>query len=234
MIIGTISTGKQLIGTIGQSGVTPIILPSDHYVTELFRLSSISSMPARQISSVCYALTDGITFSGSEYVMTDLLMTDATRMEIDFSAASLTGTAIFLMGGRGLSAEEDSFAMAYSSSTSYPNFGSDRSTVSGSINVNKLNTLSLSQEGYCLNGQLIKEFSQMSFTGSYTLAIGSVNSSGTVSNRCWNGSVYEVRLTVSGLLTHQLVPVVRCSDSVTGLLDLVGMNFYSKTALTTT
>lgn len=172
-----------------------------------------------------YTTTNSLSFDGTQYIVTDIIPTNNTKIEIDFMR-TVEPNARFLFGSRSSGAH---FALMYQgASLVYPMFADVTSQMSDSgATVNDVHTAAIGQDGYFLDGVLKKSFESAGFTGVYGLHIGTTNRSGTDNpdSRLFIGNIYAVRIYESGELVHELLPA-ESSGGDAGMYDIIGLQFY--------
>lgn len=170
-----------------------------------------------------YKKKPSLEFDGTKYIDTGIKPTDKTRIEAEFNI-SLSGS--FLFGSRTSNSSNDAFALAVYESTSYPMFSTTQSVLRSSVSVGHQHKAVLGQNGYFIDGELKKEFDEMSFISELNIYLGALNQNGTADNRMFSGVFYSVKVYENGVLILSLQPCIRMSDEVSGMYDKVNGEFY--------
>ncbi len=197
---------------------------SDHYTVDAAMLAHFTPCSSGVVRAMCTGL-ESIELDGSEYILTDIVPDGDTRVEMGFRCGSVNGK-MFLFGSSGSDYQStDGFSWAIQSDKCFCQFGSGGSSALQSVSAGSKHNIILEWSGAFFDNGILMDFTHTSWQSETPLCIGSVNRGGTAEYRCFKGEIFYVRVFRSGVLTHDLVPVV--SDlGVCGLYDLVGHHIY--------
>ena len=173
---------------------------------------------------ILYSIQNHLTFDGTFYIDTEFTPTNNSLINIEFKRSESTNK--FLFGSRTNNTTNDGFALQYGTTTSYPIFGSEQTSITSTISENQKHKVELSQDGYFLDGEKLKEYDEMSFSSNLNLFIGSLNQNGTVSGRTFDGDIYSVRIFENGKIVRYMLPCCKGVDDTIGMFDFVNKKFY--------
>lgn len=165
-----------------------------------------------------------IESTGTQYIDTGFKPNSNTRIVADMEITS--GTTSFLFGARhnsSANATSYSFSMVQISGASLrSDFGSVETTVS----VSPVQRLAIDKNGNTttVNGTTVTATAQ-SFSGSYNLALFTVNTAGTINSTKTSAKLYSCQIYDNGTLVRDFVPC-KNSGGVFGLYDLANDVFY--------
>lgn len=224
MITGKIQPLKALTGSLKYPW--PVIREGDHVFKDagITDYGGIIHTLERQTELYC---TDSIGFDGTQYIITELTPDNSTRIEIEFLREAASGQ-LFVFGCRSGRTSDDGFALACSTVDVYPIFGSANNNIRQVVPTGCRNIVSISQNGFLLNGQLIREYDTMDFHSSLNLYIGGLNQNNTLDSRLFRGEIYSIRLYHEDELISELLPAGRVSDNAPGLYDVISGSFYPR------
>ena len=186
--------------------------------------SEIAFIGGIYIDDTLYSICDHLTFDGTFYIDTKFTPTNNSSINIEFKRSESTNK--FLFGSRTNNTADDGFAFQYDTTTCYPIFGSEQKSISCTISENQKHKVELSQNGYFLNGEKLKDYDEMSFSSSFNLFIGGLNQNGTVASRTFDGDIYSVKIFENGKIVRYMRPCCKGIDDTMGMFDFVNKKFY--------
>ena len=167
---------------------------------------------------------DYIESTGTQYIDTEIKPTNLTKVEIAFMQYSQTG---YLYGSRTSSSSNDAHAFILQYNV-FPQFDGQQSSVSSNYNKTEIKyILKNSQDGAYINDDLIKSYTESSFSSDYSMFLFALNQSNSVESRTLKGRIYYCKIFEDGILVRRFVPCYRKSNGEIGMYDLVNNVFYT-------
>lgn len=203
------------------------IIINDNMVISLFGRQGSYSIEVVDDDRL-FNMTGNISFNGNQYIDIDYKPNNNTRIEVDFLRHTTSNQA-FVFGCR--TGTTDALGLACGAASSFPLFGTARTSVGNVVSVENKHTVSISQNGYYLDSILIKSYEAMTFETPINLYIGALNQNGTPDNRMFNGDVYGIRIYENNILIHNYIPVVFSGGISSGLLDIVDDQYFPQRTL---
>ena len=180
-----------------------------------------------EISSVRY---DSLTFDGTQFVMTDYCPRSGDCVEAEIKRDDTTGKC-FVFGARPAGASVQScvyLACAYN--CTYAAFGADESVIADTLSPEAEHVVSISWDGYYLDGELKKPLPSTAFSSFETMCIGGLNENGEIDSHLFSGEIFAVRVYRGNRLVHEYIPVTE--GGVPGMCDMQTGSFFPRQSVT--
>lgn len=222
MITGKIEKIKMLDGRLVPP--VPEYVECDHGNAEIRLVNRDNIINVRK-EMLGIGARSKLVFDGTKYVETDFRPTNNSRIEIDFMRTAAT-SQLFVFGCRSGRTGSDGFAMACSSVDVYPIFGAAYSSIRNVVPVDVRHTAVIGQDGYFLDGELLKSYDNMDFASELDLYIGGLNQNNSLDSRLFKGEIYSVRLFEDNVLAAELMPAIQTNGNINGFYELCSGRFY--------
>ena len=229
MLTGRINNVDMLTGELCPP--TSKYLEGDHVYRDA-SLHAHAEMVCPETVSISSVRYDSLTFDGTQYVMTDYYPRSGERIEAEIKADEIN-QKIYIFGARSAGAAVQNclyFACAYN--CTYAAMGSDESVIADAVSPDAEHVISMSWNGYFLDGELKKSLPSYSFASFETLCIGGLNEDGETDARLFKGEIYSFRVYRGNNLIHEYVPVIE--DGVAGMCDMQTGSFFPRQSVTGT
>lgn len=170
---------------------------------------------------IVYKKIEYIESTGTQYIDTKFKPNNNTRVKLRAYNTSSSSGWIF---GTWDTTNTNQFMISCLSTYSF-RYGTQGVQLT-TIPVNANLTVDFNKTSYNMNGTT-GNFSSQTFKCSYTAYICAVNSGGNLSTGKFYGRIYSCGIYDNGTLVRDFVPVIRSTDNVAGLYDIVEGNFYA-------
>lgn len=166
-----------------------------------------------------YTATEYVDLNGRQYIDTKFVVGGNTRVILDFEVTSMNATTAIL-GGRN-SVQSKTFTMFYYNNT----YRSDYNTTQMNIAVDAVgrHMLDANKNVWLLDGVSVTH-NASSFSGDYTLYIGSLNNAGVAYSSGLVGKIYSCKVYDNGTLIRDYVPCKNASGK-SGFWDMITQTF---------
>lgn len=166
-----------------------------------------------------YTATEYVDLNGRQYIDTKFVVGGNTRVILDFEVTSMNATTAIL-GGRN-SVQSKTFTMFYYNNT----YRSDYNTTQMNIAVDAVgrHMLDANKNVWLLDG-VSATHNASSFSGDYTLYIGSLNNAGVAYSSGLVGKIYSCKVYDNGTLIRDYVPCKNASGK-SGFWDMITQTF---------
>ena len=162
--------------------------------------------------------------TGTQYIDTGIKPTNLTKVEIAFMYNSSNG---YVYGSRTSSSSNDAHAFIVFYSSIYPQFDEQQKGVVSSYNKTGIKyILKNSKDGVYIDDELVKSYTESTFSSDYSMFLFAMNQSNSVESRTFKGKIYYCKIYEDGILVRRLVPCYRKSNGEIGMYDLVNNVFY--------
>ena len=174
---------------------------------------------------VGYTEVEYIESSGTQYINTGICPTNNTKVEVVFNSSM---NSKFVYGSRTSVNTENRFAFFFDAlnTSNHFQFSLDTEIADISMQLNTDYTVSLSQEGGYLDGELKESYDTQSFVSELPLYLCGINQTGAEERAHeFQGKIYSFKVYENNILIQSLVPCIRDIDGAIGMYDTVSNTF---------